>query len=396
MAIYLGIYAIIFLLPFFFPDEKFRMGTLPVTLTKKSTERKAKNKYFVWISFALIFFMFALRHQSMGVDLGYGKTWTGYLWAFDKINSYTWQEVFALESFLNYEKGYVIFTKFVGSIFNNRQFFLAVCAFVSAFPVALGIRKKSPDATFSIFLYMALPVFLMLFSGLRQAIALGLCFYALILTEEKKPIRFVLTVFLACFFHFSAILFYVVYPLYWIKLNFNLRIISVAILPIVFLFRVPLFKIVGPFLGAYEPDYNGAINLLILFCVLYSFCSSYFENNERINGYLNVFYVACGCQILGNISTVAVRVGYYFMMALIILLPLAIDEYSGKDITVGMQYIEGSVLQGDCLYDRKQLHRIGIRMAAKSIIVLFFCAWGVVNLYTTSWSCANPYYFFWN
>lgn len=395
MALYLCIYAIIFLVPFVFPDFIFRAGVLPLTLSKKSAERKDKGKYFVWISFALIFFMFALRHQSMGVDLGYGKTYTGYLWAFERINTYSWAEVLGLESFLNYEKGYVVFMKLVGSFWNNKQFFLAVCAFCSVFPVAAVIRRKSPDVTFSFFIYMALPVFTLVFSGLRQAIALGLCFYAMLFVEEQKPIRFVLTVFLACFFHFSAILFYVVYPLYWIKTNFQLRLLTVLALPVVFIFRVPLFKIAGPFLGAYEPDYNGATTLMLVFIAIYVVASSYFEWNDKVSRYLNIFYVACVVQIFGNISSVASRVGYYFMMVLILMLPQAIEDYSGKDITLGMQYIEGSVSCGEMLRNPERTNSIGFKMAVKAVIVLFFCAWGVVNLYTTSWACSNPYYWFW-
>ena len=356
MAIYYILYIII--------------GTLPILfLDKKKGEREKKNKFFSWICFSFIFLLLALRHQSMGVDLAYQKD-TGYLAAFDTLSSYSWKKIFEIESFLNYEKGYVIFNKLVGSIWADRQFFLAVCAFVSLFPVALVVYKKSLDSIFSYFIYMALPSFFIVYSGLRQGIALGLCFLSVLFIEDKKPIKFIITVLLGVTFHKSAMVFLLAYPIYYIKLNDTGRFFTFLFLPIIFIFREPLFLILSRFFkDEVVLEDTGAITLLIAFVLIYFFCVFYAKKSSQTNGYLNLFYVACACQVFGNIYATAMRIGYYFMIILILLLPKIVDEIRDTDTKV----------------------------IFKTLIIIGFIVFGLYSIYSsgTSWARAYPYNWFW-
>lgn len=332
---------------------------------------KARAKFsFCLFSFLVLSIVLGLRHPSMGNDLKYYQG-GGYLEAFEKISAKSWEEVFALESYLNYEKGYILFNKLVGSIWADQQFFLFVCAAVSILPVIYVAYKKSEDSFFSVVIFIGLPSFLMLYSGLRQAIAIGLCFLSILFIQEKKPIKFILTVLLAYTFHDSSFIFLLAYPLYHIRLNDLMRKISVGIIPIVYLFRVPLFTVFSKFFKdeATITDGETAVTLFLVFTLVYIFCII-FQNKESKdqNGLLNLFLVACCCQAFGSVYELAMRVTYYFMMSLILLLP--------------------SVMKEAKLEKRENyLVTFGIMGA--------FILFGLFSIYDSSWAMAYPYYWFW-
>ena len=354
MAIYLVIYSLI--------------GALPLLFTKLFSEKEKRNKWYAWIGFIFIFLVLALRHQSMGVDLGYDSN-TGYLAAFDKIARFSWKEAFQVDVY-NYERGYILFNKLISSIWNNRQFFLAVCAFISIVPVAFVVYKKSKDSIFSYFIYLGLPSFLMAFSGLRQSIAMGICFLSFLFIEDKKWVKFIITVLVASLFHYSAIIFLIAYPLYHINIGFKGRIFSLILLPVIFVLRFPLFSVLSKiFKEDAVPDNNGALTLLLVFCLIYVFCFFFAKKDKQINGLLNLFYIACCCQIFGNIYSTAMRVGYYFMPFAILLEPPIVNEMN----------------------DEKNV-RAGVKIA----ILIAFIAFGLFSFYTSSWAGTYPYYWFWS
>lgn len=339
--------------------------TLVVTSSLKVKEQTAK-KAFCFIAFACLFLMLALRHQSMGLDLRYMAS-HGYLGAFDTISNVSWDNIFDI-SFANYEKGYIVFNKIVSLIYDNRQFFLGACALVTILPIVYVIYKKSVSPLQSIIIYMGLPAFLMSFSGLRQALAIGICFFALLYIEDKKFIKFLIIVLIATTFHYSSIIFLIAYPLYRFKIKKSWRWFSVVLIPIIYVFKNPLFKI---FSKIFKDDAvateTGAGTLFVIFTLIYIFCIIYSDGSDEQNGLLNLFFMACACQAFGGIYYLAMRVGYYFMLSLVLLLP--------------------KVLKGMKLDDDKPLYAI--------IIFICFSAFGLHSIYTSTWAMANPYYFFW-
>lgn len=322
-----------------------------------------------WLSFFLVFAVLVLRHQSMGIDLGYySKYNTGYLDSFDVLNRLSWGEVLVTTSFLNYEYGYILLNKLIGSIWNNRQFFLAVCALLSIYPIAKGTIEKSESPVLSCVIYLALPVFEILFSGLRQGIAIGICFWAIRYIQKKEMFPFLLSVLIACAFHKMAFIFLLAYPVYHIRLDRTFRLVSMLLIPVVFIFRSQLFGVLSLlFKRNAVADNNGAVNLLIMFTGIYAICSIFVKTeDEEKNGYLNLFFVACIAQVFGNIYSTALRVGYYFIPVAILLIPGIVAEMEPR-----------------------------LRVIAKLAVVLFFVAFGLYKLYDSSWAMAYPYYWFW-
>ncbi len=345
-----GIGAMYFLSPMFTADDKKR------------------NNFVYLLFFAAVFLLIALRHPTMGIDLHYGRP-EGYLAGFMEISRLSWEEIFSDVPFRNYEKGFVIFCKIVSSIWANEQFFLAMCALAALLPLAIAIYLLSEDKLLSAAVFLGLPLFCLLYSTLRQIIAVGICALALVCIRKKKPLFFLLAVLAAATFHKTALVFLLSYPLYHIRLTKAMRTASLLVPPTLFVLRKNLLLLVTKLLGLQlELDDNGSFMLFFIFCFFYALgiLLSDDEKPEQ-NGYLNIFFVACAVQAFAGVYSIATRVGYYFTLALIFLIPAFVANAKESNE----------------------------RTAARWTFLLAFAAIGLYFIYTTPFSMSYPYYFFW-
>lgn len=330
---------------------------------------KKQNKLMAWTGFVLITMVLGLRHPSMGVDLAYGTDF-GYLGSFSKISTFSWIEILEMDEFKNYEKGYVILNKLLSVFCKDHQFLLFSCAALCVWPVAYRLaHNKEQDSLFSWLIYLGLPCFLMNYSGLRQALAIGWVFFAFKYIEERRFWKYCLCILLASTFHSTAIVCMVAYPIFHVKMQRNVRFLTILAFPVVYVFRYQIFMVLLRIMGKEtELDYNGAVNLMLLFILIYIVCSILYSKDERYNGYLNIFFIACACQCMGGLYSTIMRIGYYFMMALPILLPITAKNFGNQRD----EYI--------------------FKFGAGAGFTMF--AW--MSISAGSWALSNPYYFFWS
>lgn len=337
---------------------------------------KIKNKGNIKKAIAIAFFtvfsiLLGCRHPSMGHDLGYG-TGAGYLQSFKQITRLSWKEVLHLKSFLNYERGYIIYNKILGILSDNVQILLFATALLSFALISRAFYKLSDNRNIfmAIIIYTALPCFLIQFSGLRQAIAVAICTMAMQFIESRRIAPFLLLVLVAALFHKTSLCFLPAYFIYIIPVNRKWRFATFGVLALVFVLRAPLFQVLVRLMGrSNTPDYNGAFTLFLIFTLIYLFCSMYETVDARMNGYMNLFYLACVFQTFSGVYSSAMRMGYYYMISLPILLPMAINN----------------ILE----FRQRELVRL-------FVYVCFFS----FALYTlsskTGWAMTNPYHFFWS
>ena len=288
----------------------FLIALFSILYCARCKTEKTRNALLCWTVFSLLFLLLALRSQGMGADLT-NRYGTGYLDAYETLAAKPWGIVF--DGYLNYEAGFILLNKLVALLSGgNQQVFLAVCALGSLLPVAYMIYRNSDTPAFSFLIYMGLPVFLLLYSGLRQSLAIGLTFLSIRYIQKRKPIPFILLVLAAAQFHYSGYLFLIAYPIYYLRMNTALRVVSVFALPVVFLLRYPIFSALSKLLkqNAAVED-NGAITLFLVFFAIYFFCFIFTDESEEQNGYTNLFFLACVCQAFGGVNSAALRVGYY-------------------------------------------------------------------------------------
>ena len=338
-------------------------------LSPKFTQDDQKRTRFVYICFFVGFFLLlALRHPSMGIDLQYGK-YDGYLAGFREIHDLSWEQIFSNVPFRNYEKGFVVFCKLIGNIFLNEQFFLAACAAAALIPLSIAIWLSSEDKLMSAAIFLGLPIFCLLFSTLRQIIAIGICALGIVCIQRKKPLPFLFAVLLAATFHKTALVFLLAYPLYHLRLTKAVRVISVILLPACYVLRENLMVLLSRLLGLHVVlDNNGSFMLFLLFSLIYviGFWMSDDQKSEQ-NGFLNIFFLACLVQAFSGIYNIATRMGYYFTLALIFFLPSLVGNAKESNE----------------------------RTAARWTVIIAFVTIGLYFIYVTTWSISYPYYFFW-
>lgn len=315
----------------------------------------------------LVFLLLALRHPSMGIDLGYNRPY-GYLSSFKFLSSMSFSEVLGLSHFYHYERGYIWMNWILGCFSDNYQILLITCAFLSIVPVAYLFYKESVSIEMSYVIYLSLQSFLICFSGLRQGISVGLCMIAFFFILKRWPKRFVLMVLFASSFHISSILFLVAYPLYYFRIRKEARWVTVLILIVSFIFKTTLFNILSKILkDNVSIENTGAITFFLVFSAVYVFCFLFAKDTEKNNGLLNLIWVACFCLAFTGLFSTAMRTSYCFLNMLPLILPHAIN---------GM--------------DNKYL-----KLVSQIIVVFSFTTFALCGLYSTYWAMAYPYRFFW-
>ena len=316
----------------------------------------------------LLALVLGLRHPSMGIDLAYGK-WGGYLWSFEMISKYSWHELLQLDGWRNYEWGYIFYNKILSYISTSDQWLLFVSASISLLPLAVLFAKKSRDIAFSYIIYMGLPCFLLPFSGLRQAIAIGICVLATPSICDKNWKRFLIIVLIATLFHSSAVIYLLAYPLYYLRLPKDYQLLMVPLLLVIYMARYPIFSVASKlFKKNAVPDDNGAFALFLVFIMIFIFCQVYCRSDDESSiGFMNIFYFACICQCFGGVYATAMRVGFYFMPSIAVALPNILTTIQNQRDRRLLQYI----------------------------IFAIFVIYGLYALSVPSWQMSYPYHFFW-
>lgn len=333
--------------------------------------KKTRKRYFVFW-FLLWSLLLGLRHPSMGIDLRYGSN-SGYLGQFERIAGMDWSAIFRYKG--QYELGYVIFNKILGYFGTDYQILLLACAITTMGIAAIWLYRNSEIPMLATMIFLGMPFFLANFSALRQVIALSITFFAYEMVKKRKLLPFVLLVFLASTFHRTAWVFLVAYPIYWFRVTKNIRLISLIAPLLVYVLRFPLFQLLSRLVkDDAQPDKNNAIVLFLVFFLIYLFCTlfAHYEDREE-QGWCNLFLLACLCQAFGGVYSTAVRMGWYFMPYLTLLLPRIIINTEKEQIS------------------RTQKDSLVMYVA----ICVCFGVFGLYSLSKGTWAMSNPYYFFW-
>ncbi len=327
------------------------------------------KNYTIAFFFVLYFLLLALRHESIGVDLD------GYIRAFTRFRGYSWGEAITSS---RWEVGFVIFTKFIGVFTASPQIYVAIIAALCVFPVARLYYRESQDDITVMALFAVFPVFVMNFSGLRQAVAIAFTPAVYYAARNRRLVRAILLSLCATLFHASALALLLIYPVYHMKLRARHLIWVVPAFALFYVFRASLYFLLLPLLGSdYATRYTaladtGATTMLLLF-VLFALYAFYAPNenlvDEDTRGLRNLLVLVTFIQTFASVSHVAMRLNYY----LLILIPLLIPKVSHRITRVDVRYV--------------QLIRIGM--------TAFFLLYYLIKIHMYDSLSIYPYAFFW-
>ena len=321
----------------------------------------------IWIA------LLGLRHPTMGVDLDYGSPF-GYLERFVLIGQLNLPDAFVKNT--HFEHGYVIFNKILSLFGSHYNILLTGCALVALTFFAIWTYRNSDQPFLTSLIYLALPCFLINYSGLRQGLAVSITLVAFEFIKKKKIIPFVLCVLLAATFHSSATIFFIAYPVYWIQWKIIPKKFTTVFPIVVYALRYALFPILS---RLYQQnavvDDSGQITMFVFYCLIYFFAIVLGSDDQEENGFRNLFLIATMIQAMSGIYGGATRLGYYFVVYLSMLLPCVVRYQKQVDNS----FVKRK--NGVVIY-------VGIAVA--------FFVFGLSILQRGGWAKSYPYYFFWN
>jgi hypothetical protein len=180
--------------------------------------------------------------------------------------------------------------------------------------------------------------FVMMFSGIRQMLAVSIGFAAYEFTRKKKLIPFILSVLFALTFHTSAFMIAFMYPLYHAKITKKWLYAVVPVMGIIFVFNKQVFSVLGLILERYT-SYDasivetGAYTMLILFSAFAAFAFLVPEESlldEETIGLRNFLLLSIVIQMFAPLHPIAMRMNYYYIIFIPLLLPKIIEHRSER------------------------------------------------------------------
>lgn len=243
-----------------------------------------QNKKYLVIIFLILTLFLTLKSKSVGVDA------KSYQKIFYDISKLSFLDVYNYD---RYEIGYKYFCKIISMIWNNYQFFLCIVSIIEMVGFYYFIKNYSKNYIFSLFIFVTFDTYIFTFGILRQAISLSLLLLSIKFLKENKFIKYAALVIFSSLFHKTALIFILLYPLKYIKLNKKTMIaFSIAVL-LLFFFGDVTIRFILNFI--YKPAnttfHSGSgYKLLIL---LYCFCmfSFYYKDKLKKLGDYNIDFI---------------------------------------------------------------------------------------------------------
>lgn len=327
----------------------------------------ALNTFFLILTFLLVF-----RKESVGRDL------MNYRYLFYKYADVAFAEVIGLEK----EVLYYILNWLIGQMTDSYQVFIGVIALLTTIPIAYIYIKDRRNGYVKIILFVNMSTFVMLFSGIRQSLAMAIGMIAFSFVKKKAVWRYLLICGIAIGIHTSAFMLFLMYPLYYA--NFRKKHLGFIItgIGVVFVFNDRIFSVLGKVLESFT-DYavhqtsTSAYGTLLLYAVLLLFCyviaDEQMMTREAI-GYRNYLMLCVVIQCFAPLHALAMRMGYYY----ILFVPLAVAD--------ALEY--------------RKLKYVQIAKTAEIVLSVFFTfifVWSIYRSYVTGISALDtvPYRFFW-
>lgn len=326
-----------------------------------------KNERALAFFFVFLTLLVMLRHESVGTDT------QNYIRIFDDFSRMDWRQAGSK----TVEFGFSFFNKFVLLFTKEPQIFLIIAAIIPMVMIYSTYKRLCVDTSLTIVLFCTLSTFVMLFSGIRQTIAIGIGFIAYEYARKKKPVPFIITVLVAITFHTSAFMLLVMYPLYHARITQKRLYAVIPILALIFIYNKPIFSILSLILSRFTKykgviSSTGAYTMLILFAV-FTVWAYLIPDESKMDvetiGLRNILLFSLMLQMFAPLHTLAMRLNYYYIVFLPLLIPKIIQYRSIR---------------------WKQVAVLG-----RHIMVVFFLAYFFYSAYTGVNLRVFPYHFFW-
>lgn len=354
---------------------------------------RRKNKRFLLVAAILMYCVFGLRDAySVGIDT-IGPYITKYEWASkrDIENMPTLSNWFEQDSEIaetqdrdghsnNIGLDWVmrIYHDLTGGSYEG---FIQVSAAFVTFAVIYFIYRYSPSPIMSILLHFGLLFYTFHFSGLKQSMAMSILLFSVGAIVDRKPIRFLLIVFLASLFHFPALVFL---PAYWIcnmRLGRRYLFVLAAAFLVTFLFRDRLVTVMNDVYSTELSDgpqlrfLANKVIVMIAILVMAVIIRPPDADDRVYSAFLMMTGIAAVIQTFAGYNNTFERLADYYFQTSIVMIPMIFEK-----VKISRQYLQDHTLK-----------------EARAILPYFICAfaiWRFLSYVQAPYSGLTPYQFF--
>lgn len=297
------------------------------------------NKFFWFISMGILIFVMGFRDLSVGVD---GRS---YLKIYNNINSLG---IFEYYQHYIHEPGYVIFNRLIYLIFDDFQWVIILSSvfIIYGFYKAIEYEIENISLPLAVFLFSTTQYYYY-FGIIRLGMAVSIVVVAYRFIIENKKKKYILSVFLATMFHYSALfalgLIFLTQSKREIFQKKNIIIITI-IVPLAFSF-VNFF--IFPFIEAsryqhYVQSSPGIsfgflpwMPFLILFLLHYN---SFVRTSKHYQFYFYLYVMRIVTEAFSPFIGIA-RMFWYVNLSICFLLPATIKIYKNKYIKLFLFFV---------------------------------------------------------
>ncbi len=350
-------YLILLFIPLLFsvfavvPRDRGRKWVLKIGMDKEIRD----NSFMLPLFFIIFFLILALRDETIGRDL------VKYKYYFDRFSHLDLKVVLQTKS----DGLFWLLDWLVGRFTRDYQWFLTIVAAMTLIPIAKIYCEDKDHGFLKIVLFVNMSTFIMIFSGLRQALATSIGLIAYEFVRKKKPFWFLVCVFIALGFHHTAFMVLGFYPLYHLPIRKKQMWTAIPVIALMFLFNRQIFSMVtGPMNALLGDKYEatiedtGSYTMLIVFA-LFAVMAYVIPDEDRMDketlALRNFLLVTVALQCFAPVNTLAMRMNYYYIIFVPMLIPRVLkysDERYGSTRQRGsaVWWIEMAIMAFFLLY----------------------------------------------
>lgn len=272
---------------------------------------------------------------------------------------------------------------FIGKFTKDYQIYIVIMATLTILPIAFTYCTERNHGYVQMIIFVNMSTFVMLFSGIRQSLAIAMGMIAYHFVKKKKLVWFLIFAYLALALHHSGFMVFLMYPMYHARLRKQHLIFMVPAIAFIFIFKARIFTFLNEILSENSDHYGSEINetgaymSLLLFVIITVFIyvvSSDGKMDKEAFGLRNFLILTVVVQCFASLHPLSMRLNYYY----IIFIPMAV---------------------GRCLNFTKEKYK-DIAYIGELVLCVFFTIdfiWGTYNSFVTGISALDtvPYNFFW-
>ena len=225
----------------------------------------------------------------------------------------------------------------------DYQWFIVVAAIIVLVSESIFIQRYSPSPLQSILYFLGLLFFSFHFSATKQSLAMCILLFSFPAIVERKPVRFLILVLCASFFHFPALVFL---PAYWIgnlQLGRDYLFVLAGVFILTYIFRNQL---VGLMNDTYETGVNMNSSmrflankvLVMLAIIVMAFLVRPPDPEDRVYcTLLQLVGIATVIQTFARYNNTFERLADYYFQFSVVFIPMIFEEVTTKRRYLGTQ-----------------------------------------------------------